>query len=70
MEKRSRRTNQQEYRHNRTWHFGTNGGENSYSFWNEGFLYRVNDPSNGSYFMDDLCKKMIKEIWELFIKDK
>lgn len=38
--------------------------------WNESFLYRVNDPANGSYFIDDLCNKMIKEIWTLFIKDK
>jgi len=38
--------------------------------WNESFLYRVNDPSKGSYFMDDLCQKMIKEVWTLFIKDK
>ncbi len=38
--------------------------------WNESFLYRVNDPSKGSYFMDDLCQKMINEVWTLFIKDK
>lgn len=38
--------------------------------WNESFLYRVNDPSKGSYFIDDLCQKMINEVWTLFIKDK
>lgn len=38
--------------------------------WNESFLYRVNDPSMGSYFIDDLCQKMINEVWTLFIKDK
>ncbi len=38
--------------------------------WNESFLYRVNDPAKGSYFLDDLCKKMINEVWTLFIKDK
>jgi methylmalonyl-CoA mutase len=38
--------------------------------WNESFLYRVNDPSKGSYFIDDLCQKLINEVWTLFIKDK
>lgn len=38
--------------------------------WNESFLYRVNDPVKGSYFIDDLCQKMINEVWTLFIKDK
>jgi methylmalonyl-CoA mutase len=38
--------------------------------WNESFLYRVNDPAKGSYFIDDLCEKMINEVWTLFIKDK
>ncbi len=38
--------------------------------WNESFLYRVNDPAKGSYFIDDLCQRMIKEVWTLFIKDK
>lgn len=38
--------------------------------WNESFLYRVNDPAKGSYFLDDLCEKMINQVWTLFIKDK
>jgi hypothetical protein len=38
--------------------------------WSESFLYRVNDPAKGSYFIDDLCEKMINEVWTLFIKDK
>ena len=38
--------------------------------WNESSLYRVNDPSKGCYFIDDLCQKMINEVWTLFIKDK
>ena len=38
--------------------------------WNESFLYRVNDPSKGSYFIDDLCEKLINEVWNIFIKDK
>jgi methylmalonyl-CoA mutase len=38
--------------------------------WNESFLYRVSDPTKGSYFIDDFCQKLINEVWTLFIKDK
>lgn len=38
--------------------------------WNESFLFRVNDPSAGSYFIDDICQNLINEIWKLFIIDK
>ncbi|MCP9768019.1 hypothetical protein EGI22_08845 [Lacihabitans sp. LS3-19] len=38
--------------------------------WNESFLFRVNDPSAGSYFIDVICQNLINEIWKLFIIDK
>jgi len=38
--------------------------------WHESFLFRVNDPSAGSYFIDDICQNLINEVWKLFIMDK